>query len=93
LVVNLGHVSLESAKRLVIEAVRSPDYQMNPAPKQAFEDFALTSRVRATLVLSKDMPTTRLDINAKQGEISILGTVPIGFRKTSSSVKSPRSLG
>jgi hypothetical protein len=93
LVVNLGHVSLETAKRLVIGAVRSPDYQMNSASKQAFEDFALASRVRATLVLSKDMPTTRLDINAKQGEISISGTVPIGFRRTSSSVKSPRYQG
>ena len=75
-VVNLGHVSLESARRLVVETIRSPDYQMSPASKQAFEDFALASRVHATLVLSKDMPTTRLDINAKQGEISVSGTVP-----------------
>jgi two-component system, OmpR family, response regulator CpxR len=76
LVMNLGHVSLETAKRLVIETVRSPDYQMSPASKQAFEDFALASRVQATLVLSKDMPTTRLDIKAKQGEISVSGTLP-----------------
>jgi len=76
LVVNLGHVNLESARRLVVETIRSPDYQMTPASKQAFEDFALVSRVHATLVLSKDMPTTRLDINAKQGEISVSGTVP-----------------
>ena len=76
LVMNLGHVSLETAKRLVIETVRSPDYQMSPGSKQAFEDFALASRVQATLVLSKDMPTTRLDIKANQGEISVSGTVP-----------------
>ncbi len=76
LVVNLGHVSLETAKRLVIETVRSPDYQTSPASKQAFEDFALVSRVRAILVLSEDMPTTRLDIKAKEGEISVSGAVP-----------------
>jgi len=76
LVVNLGRVSLETAKCLVIEAVRSPDYQTSPASKQAFEDFALVSRVCATLVLSKDMPTTRLDIKAKQAEISVSGAVP-----------------
>ena len=32
--------------------------------------------MHATLVLSKDMPATRLDIKANQGEISVSGTVP-----------------
>jgi len=55
LVVNLGHMGLKIAKHLIVETARSSDYQMTPASKQAFEDFALSSRVHATLALAKDL--------------------------------------
>ena len=49
LVVNLGHIGLNTAKQLIVDAAHAPDFQMTPASKQAFENFALASRVRATL--------------------------------------------
>jgi len=76
LVVNLGHMSLKTAKHLIVETARSSDYQMTPASKQAFEDFALASRVHATLALAKDLSHARIDIKAHQGEILVSGTIP-----------------
>ena len=76
LMVNLGRMSVGAAKHLICETARLPDYQMTPASKQAFEDFALTSRVKAVLAMSVDMPRTRLDIKASAGTVAVSGSVP-----------------
>lgn len=76
MVVNLGYMNLNTAKHLIIEAAHSADYQMTPASKQAFEDFALASRVHATLALGNDLSQARVDIEAHRGEISVSGTIP-----------------
>jgi len=76
LVVNLGRMSVGAAKHLICEAVRLPDYQMSPASKQAFEDFALASRVKAVLAMSADLPRTRLDVKASAGTVAVSGSVP-----------------
>jgi cytidylate kinase len=76
LVLNLGRMSFEGARRLIIETVRSADYQMTPASKQAFSDFALAARVHAALVLSSKMSGAMLDVKAKEGEVSVSGTLP-----------------
>lgn len=76
LVINLGYVSLDTARRLIVETVQSVDYQVSPASKEAFEDFALASRVHATLVMSDDMPNTRFEVKAKAGEVSVSGVLP-----------------
>jgi hypothetical protein len=55
LVVNLGHISVALAKQLIVDAAHAPDYRMTPASKRAFENFALASRVRATLALAEDL--------------------------------------
>jgi osmotically-inducible protein OsmY len=49
---------------------------MSPASKQAFEDFALVSQVKAVLAMSADMLRTRLDIKASAGKIAVSGSVP-----------------
>ena len=82
LVVNLGHMNLATAKHLIVETARAPEYQMTSASKQAFEDFALASRVRATLRLTHDLSHARVDIKANQGEISISGTIPYWVSET-----------
>jgi hypothetical protein len=79
LVVNLGYMSLESAKRLIVDAAHSPDYQMTPVSRQAFDDFALSSRVHATLALANDLTHGQVDIDAREGAISISGTIPDGI--------------
>jgi len=76
LVLNLGRMSFEGARRLIIETVRSADYQMTPASKQAFADFALAARVHAALVLSSQMSGAMVDVKAKEGEVSVSGTLP-----------------
>lgn len=76
MVVNLGHMSLETAKQLIVSTAHSADYQMTPASKQAFEDFALASRVHATLAFAKNLSHARFDIKARQGDILISGTIP-----------------
>ena len=76
LVLNLGKISTEAAKRIILDTIRLPDYQMTPASKQAFSDFALSARVHAALLLSSTMSGATLDVKAKEGQVSISGTVP-----------------
>jgi cytidylate kinase len=76
LIVNLGRMSVTAAQRLICEAVHLPDYQVTPASKQAFEDFALAARVKAVLAMSSDMPRSQLDIHASQGKVSVTGSIP-----------------
>ena len=76
LVVNLGYMRVETAKRLIVEAAHSPDYQMTPASKQAFEDFGLASRVKATLLLGNDLSGSRFDVKAQDGNVAVSGTIP-----------------
>ena len=76
LVVNLGRLSVTGAKRLICETVRLPDYQLTPASKQAFEDFALATRVKAVLAMASDVPRSQLDIKASHGKIAVSGSIP-----------------
>jgi cytidylate kinase len=76
LVVNLGRMSVTAAKHLIYEMARFPDYQMTPASKQAFEDFALTARVKAVLAMASDLPRSRLDIKASRGKVTVSGSIP-----------------
>jgi cytidylate kinase len=76
LVVNLGRMGLEAAKHLIVEMAHLPDYQMNPAAKQAFLDFSLATRVHAALLLSSDMPKSRFDVKVTEGQVAVSGTIP-----------------
>lgn len=76
LVVNLGYMSLVTAKQLIVGAAQAPDFQMTPGSKQAFENFALASRVRATLALAEDLSQVRVDVKADNGDVNVVGTVP-----------------
>ncbi len=76
LVVNLGHMSVATAKQLIVATAHAPDYEMTPASKQAFENFALASRVRATLALAEDLSQVRVEVKVNGGDIFVSGTVP-----------------
>jgi cytidylate kinase len=76
LVVNLGYMRVPTAKRLIVEAARAPDYQMTTASKQDFEDFALASRVKATLLLGNDLSNSRFEVKAHDGMVEVSGTIP-----------------
>lgn len=76
LVVNLGRMTVTGAKHLVCETVHLPDYQVTPASKQGFEDFALATRVKAVLAMSSDVPRSQLDIKASHGKVAVSGSIP-----------------
>jgi len=76
LVINLGHISLATAERLIVDTAHAPDFQMTPGSKHDFENFALASRVRATLALAEDLSQVRVDVKANEGEVFVSGTVP-----------------
>ena len=76
LVINLGYMSLATAAGLIVKAAHSPDYQMTDESKLAFENFALASRVHATLALGNDLSHGRIEIKATQGEVVVSGTIP-----------------
>jgi cytidylate kinase len=76
LVVNLGYMSLETAKRLIVETARSSEYQATPFSRRQFEDFALAALVHAALLLSGDLAQARVDIKASNGNVYVSGTIP-----------------
>ena len=76
LVINLERLSIHAAKHLIVEAARLPEYQTTPATKQAFSDFALASRVHATLVTSTEISQSSFDVKASDGTIDIKGALP-----------------
>ena len=76
MVVNLERMSINAAKHLIVEAVRLPEYQTNPASQQAFADFALASRVHAALVMSADFSQSSFDIKANDGSVDVTGALP-----------------
>jgi len=76
LVVNLGYMDLNTARRLIVAAAHAPEYQMTGESRQAFEDFTLRCRVLATLTLSNDLTHGRFDVRTRDGEVAISGTIP-----------------
>ena len=76
MVVNLERMSLNAAKHLIVEAVRLPEYQTNPATHQTFADFALASRVHAALVMSPDFSQSSFEIKANDGRVDVTGALP-----------------
>ena len=52
-VLNVGKVGREGAKRIILEAAKLEEYQPTLASNQAFNGLALSSRVLATLLVSR----------------------------------------
>jgi cytidylate kinase len=79
LILNIGKMSREGAKRVIIEAAKLEDYQPTPASSQAFNDLALGSRVHATLLASPDVQGSAVEVRAEGGHIHIKGRVDYGL--------------
>ena len=78
LTLNMGKMSREGAKRMIIEAAKLEEYQPTPASDRAFNDLALGSRVHATLFASPDVRGASLDVRAEAGHIYIKGRIDHG---------------
>lgn len=75
LILNMAHMSRESAKLVILEAANLPEYQATAVSAQAFKDLALGTRVHATLIASQRVRGSALDVKAKDGQIHVRGRV------------------
>ena len=79
LILNMGKMRREGAKRVIIEAAKLEEYQPTPASDQAFNDLALGSRVHAALIASPDVPGSALEVRADRGHVHVTGRVDQGL--------------
>ena len=78
LILNMGKMRREGAKRVIIEAAKLEAYQPTPASEQAFNDLSLGSRVHAALFASPDVGGSALEVRAEGGHIHVKGRVDQG---------------
>jgi cytidylate kinase len=79
LVLNMGKMRREGAKRVIIEAAKLDEYQPTAASEQAFNDIALRSRVHATLFASREIGGWTLEVRADRGHVHVSGKVDDGL--------------
>jgi cytidylate kinase len=73
LVINLEHIGIEQACRLVTGMVKEATFEVLPENRTALEDMALASRVRAELALNPYTSNLEVEVDASGGEVSIKG--------------------
>lgn len=73
-VLNLEHMSLESACEVLTRVAQLPDFQPTAASMRAVEDLALSSRVRAALSMDARTRTNEVQVAAKDGVVTITGS-------------------
>jgi cytidylate kinase len=78
LILNMGNMTREGAKRVIIEAAKLEEYQPSPASNQAFNDFALASRVHAALFAAPNARGSALQVRAEDGHVHVNGRVDHG---------------
>ena len=78
LILNMGKMSREGARRVILEAAKLEEYQPSPASTQAFNDLALGSRVYAALFASPDVGGSALEVRAEGGHVHVKGRVDQG---------------
>ena len=79
LVLNMGKMRREGAKRMIMEAAKLEDYQPTAASNQAFNDLALGSRVHATLFAAPNLRGSAVEVRAEDGHIHVKGRVDHGL--------------
>src|SRR6266508_5062546 len=79
LILNMGKMRREGAKRVILEAAKLEEYQPTVASNQAFNDLALSSRGHATLVAAPDVRGSALEVRAEGGHIHVKGRVDHGL--------------
>jgi cytidylate kinase len=75
LVLNLGQMKIESAKRLILEAAKLEEYQPTVSSERQFQDLSLSTRVHAALITSREFRGSILDVCAENGHVHISGNL------------------
>jgi osmotically-inducible protein OsmY len=79
LILNMGKMRREGAKRVIVEAAKLDEYQPTPATKRVFNDLALGSRVYTTLFAMPELRGSALEVRATEGHIHIAGRIEQGL--------------
>lgn len=79
LILNMGKMRREGAKRVIIEATKLDEYQPTAASERAFNDLSLGCRVHATLFASREIRGWAIDVRADGGHVHISGRVDEGL--------------
>jgi cytidylate kinase len=79
LVLNMGKLRREGAKRLIVEAAKLDEFQPTAASSQAFNDLSLGCRVHATLFAATEIRGSALEVRANCGHVHVTGRVDQGL--------------
>ncbi len=74
MVVNLDHVTVDTAAEAIAEVLRREDYRSSPECLAEVRDFALVSRVRAELVFNSDLGGDGIEVKVRDGVVSLSGS-------------------
>jgi cytidylate kinase len=73
LVINLEHIRIDHACRLVTAITRESDFEFSPECRAAMADLALASRVRAELALNPFTKHLEVTVDSSEGNLTIGG--------------------
>ena len=77
-VLNLGHMSLETASDVVIYMAQHPDYQPTPASLKKLDDLSLSCRIKASLAANPITSGIDVEVRADDGIVWMTGLIDSG---------------
>ena len=73
LLINLEHMSVEQASRVVVSMVEGGGFELSPEGRAAMDDLALANRVRARLAQDPFTENLEVEVQSRGGSIAIRG--------------------
>jgi cytidylate kinase len=77
-VLNLEHMSLETAADVVIYMAQHPEYQPTPASEKRLNDLTLSCRIKASLAAHPSTSGIEVDVRTDDGIVWVTGLVDSG---------------
>lgn len=74
LVINLDHISIESACETICNLASQKEFQPTPESKKRMEDLLLSTRVRSIIAAEGNVNDDSIDVEANSGTIILKGT-------------------
>jgi len=78
MVLNLDHMTLETACLVISATVKLPDYQVTEGVRKALADFVLACRVKLALAMSALTRNIEFEVRADDGKVEIFGEIAAG---------------
>jgi cytidylate kinase len=78
LVINLEHISLDTACEIILSALNQPEFRDTPERQKMVKDFALATRVKVHLATHDRTKGLEFEVEAREGMIKITGSFLTG---------------